>query len=160
MGLDMYLYRDTYVGNPHSELFGPEELGITFPTSHRFAKNFGRINQKKIVSIREEVGYWRKANQIHQWFVENVQDGRDECEYCFVPREKLEELRELCRRVKSTPVQAGELLPTQSGFFFGSVEYDEGYQQDIDHTLEILDAILGNPEEQNGDADYYYHSSW
>ena len=31
--------------------------------------------------IMEQVGYWRKANQIHNWFVEHVQDGVDDCEY-------------------------------------------------------------------------------
>ena len=31
--------------------------------------------------IIEQVGYWRKANQIHNWFVENVQDGEDDCCY-------------------------------------------------------------------------------
>jgi hypothetical protein len=24
------------------------------------------------------VGYWRKANAIHRWFVEHVQDGNDD----------------------------------------------------------------------------------
>jgi len=32
-------------------------------------------------SISENVGYWRKANQIHGWFVENIQDGEDDCQY-------------------------------------------------------------------------------
>ena len=27
----------------------------------------------------EEVGYWRKANAIHGWFVRNVQNGKDDC---------------------------------------------------------------------------------
>ena len=27
------------------------------------------------------VAYWRKANAIHSWFVENCQDGVDECQY-------------------------------------------------------------------------------
>jgi cysteine desulfurase len=40
--------------------------------------------------------YWRKANQIHAWFVQNVQEGVDECERHWVPREKLVELRDLC----------------------------------------------------------------
>ena len=31
--------------------------------------------------IMEQVAYWRKANAIHDWFVNNVQDGEDDCSY-------------------------------------------------------------------------------
>ena len=37
----------------------------------------------------EEVGYWRKANQIHKWFVDNVQDGVDDCGEYKVTKEQL-----------------------------------------------------------------------
>lgn len=40
-------------------------------------------NGKKHVicrSIWKEIGYWRKANHIHKWFVDCVQDGEDDCE--------------------------------------------------------------------------------
>lgn len=30
-------------------------------------------------SILTEVASWRKANQIHHWFVENAQNGIDDC---------------------------------------------------------------------------------
>lgn len=50
--------------------------------------------------ISEQVGYWRKANQIHNWFVENVQDGVDDCRYHNeVTQEALEELLDVCQRV-------------------------------------------------------------
>lgn len=50
--------------------------------------------------IIEEIGYWRKANQIHNWFVENVQDGVDDCDYHNeVTKEDLEELLYICQRV-------------------------------------------------------------
>lgn len=48
----------------------------------------------------EEIGYWRKANQIHNWFVEHVQDGEDDC--CYhneVTKELLEELLDTCEEV-------------------------------------------------------------
>ena len=50
--------------------------------------------------IMEEIGYWRKANQIHNWFVEHVQDGEDDC--CYhneVTKEVLEELLDTCEEV-------------------------------------------------------------
>lgn len=46
-----------------------------------------------------EVGYWRKANQIHNWFVNNVQDGVDDCDYYEVSENKLIELLEKCKEV-------------------------------------------------------------
>lgn len=50
--------------------------------------------------IVEQIGYWRKANQIHNWFVETVQDGEDDCDYHReVTEEDLEELLSLCKRV-------------------------------------------------------------
>lgn len=50
--------------------------------------------------IKEEVGYWRKANQIHNWFVENIQDGIDDCKYHReVTEEDLRELLYTCATV-------------------------------------------------------------
>ena len=55
--------------------------------------------------IMENVGYWRKANQIHQWFVDHVQDGVDDCDYHHeVTKEILEELRDTCIKVLTSSV--------------------------------------------------------
>ena len=37
------------------------------------------IDRSKPSSVEIEVGRWRKANQIHNWFVQNVQYGEDDC---------------------------------------------------------------------------------
>lgn len=47
----------------------------------------------------EPVGYWRKTNHIHNWFVQNVQNGEDDCDTYIVSREKLIELRDACQQV-------------------------------------------------------------
>lgn len=52
-------------------------------------------------SLTEEVGYWRKANQIHNWFVENVQNGVDDCGYYECTEEDLDKLLEICMTVKN-----------------------------------------------------------
>ena len=50
--------------------------------------------------IMDQVGYWRKANEIHSWFVDNVQDGEDDCRYHReVTKEVLEELLDVCNKV-------------------------------------------------------------
>ena len=48
----------------------------------------------------QEIGYWRKANQIHKWFVDNVQGGEDDCGYHDeVTKEVLENLLAICKKV-------------------------------------------------------------
>jgi hypothetical protein len=151
MGLDMYLEKRTDVRQWN---FQKEEDqfevvvkkgGVTYP----------KINPKNVTTIVEEAGYWRKANAIHRWFVENVQDNVDNCGEYFVPLSSLEELLELCEKVKLNPEQADELLPTSSGFFFGGDEYDEWYFDKIDYTIEVLKEALADK-----DSSYYYSSSW
>jgi hypothetical protein len=108
------------------------------------------------LTIDLKVGYWRKANQIHQWFVDNVQDGTDNCAEYYVSREKLQELRDLCAQVKGNKETADDMLPPASGFFFGSLEIDEWYWQDIDTTIETIDTCLQMPDEWS----FKYQSSW
>ena len=150
MGLDMYLEKRTYVKQwDHQSAEEKHEVVVTKggqPTN---------IDPKKVKYIIEEAGYWRKANQIHRWFVDNVQNGVDNCGDYYVGSEKLAELLELCKRVKADNSLADELLPSASGFFFGGTEYDEWYFNDIDNTIAILEECL---EDECGD--YYYSSSW
>jgi len=53
----------------------------------------------EVKEIVIKAGYWRKANQIHRWFVEQVQEGKDDCGYYYVSRQHLVDLRDLCKRV-------------------------------------------------------------
>lgn len=65
-----------------------------------FYKPFYSTNKYGYGHIMEKVGYWRKANQIHNFFVENVQDGEDDCSYhneCT--KEILEDLLDKCYKV-------------------------------------------------------------
>jgi hypothetical protein len=150
MGLDMYLNKRTYVQhwehNPPEEQYSVEVTKGGKPT---------KINSKKVKYIIEEAGYWRKQNQIHRWFVENVQNGVDNCGEYYVDTDDLKTLLELCEKVKADNSLADSLLPSASGFFFGGTEYDEWYFNGIDNTIEILKESL---EDERGE--YYYSSSW
>ena len=75
MGLDMYLYKKTFLYT--GEWVREEERCEVIVTQG--GKPHPTINPKKIKEIVEEVGYWRKANQIHNWFVKNVQKDQDDC---------------------------------------------------------------------------------
>ena len=109
-------------------------------------------------TIFEQVGYWRKANAIHRWFVKNVQNGTDDCGTYVVSQEQLEELKALCEDVLNDKVSALKALPTTSGFFFGSTAYDEYYIQDLHSTVEIINQVL---ETTDWDTQTVcYQSSW
>ena len=150
MGLDMYLSKKTYV--KYWEHNGDNNYDVKVTK----AGNPTKIDPKKVSYIVEEVGYWRKANQIHQWFVDNVQGGVDDCRDAYVERDKLEELLNLCKIVSIDKDKAEQLLPTASGFFFGGTGYDEWYYEQINETIEILEEALSDEE-----ADHFeYHSSW
>jgi hypothetical protein len=109
--------------------------------------------------VKFRVAYWRKANAIHKWFVDNVQGGVDECQEAWVSREQLQQLLDICKEIVESPKKGDTLLPTQSGFFFGSTEYDEWYMSDIRFTAERLEKILTDPAFAK-DVDFYYQSSW
>jgi hypothetical protein len=150
MGLDMHLTAEVYISSyseEHRKLFNyiknkaPEGLKGFEPTHVSF-----------------EVGYWRKANAIHKWFVDNVQDGKDDCQTVEVSFDKLLELKDVCQRVLNDKKLAPELLPCSSGFFFGSVEYNKYYFDDVSKTVEIIDSILTNPCHEYWEIKY--RSSW
>ena len=149
MGLDMYLNKKTYV--QYWEHNGDNNYEVKVTKAGQPAG----IDGRKVKYVIEDAGYWRKQNNIHRWFVENVQKGIDDCGEYYVEREKLKELLALCKAVQNQPAVAEAILPTASGFFFGGTEYDEWYMQGIDNTIEILNEALAD---ENGE--YYYSSSW
>lgn len=184
MGLDMYLSVRMYVGGwKHSS---PAEKAKFEKLVE--AAGIRPIQDSPSFYVEATVGYWRKANAIHAWFVKNVQGGRDECQSSYVSREQLGELRAACKQVldtvetvpgtlkngsthypdgrveqHTTPgeviAQAGvaaAVLPTQSGFFFGSTDYDQYYLDDLRDTVAIIDRALDLPDS----FDFIYRASW
>lgn len=157
MGLDMYLYKEVYVGANYDHRNVEVNISITVGGKPL------PVNPKRVSTIREQVGYWRKSNAIHAWFVRNVQDDVDECQYSYVSLEQLEELLDTVKQVSAHPELSVSILPPQSGFFFGSTDIDEWYMQDLEDTKEILEKVIaeGKAErEQNIYSDYIYHASW
>lgn len=154
MGLDMYLRAKQYYspaeyrGVENNKMFGVlEEMTGLGDYLDEYLPS---------ISLDASVGYWRKANHIHRWFVENVQGGEDECQEHYVERSQLVELKGLCAWVLDDPEKASKTLPTQSGFFFGGEEYDEWYLSSLKETVEMIDKCLKMPDEW----EFYYQSSW
>lgn len=146
MGLDMYLKGSRYISSWKE---GEKELG------EKIAQIVGQEGMT-VNTVEMEVGYWRKANAVHQWFVKNVQNDVDDCKSYWVPREKLLELQDVCNQVLADVTLAPSLLPTQEGFFFGGVEYDEWYMENLEITIQNIQKALSLPEEW----DIEYQSSW
>lgn len=155
MGLDMYLERRTYVKNwDHT----PENKRIKI-TLEGDTKG---IDVKKVSYIIEEAGYWRKANAIHGWIVDNLADGKDECQPIYLTQEKMQQLYDICVQLLSSKDESmvEKLLPPRQGFFFGSYQIDDWYWQDLQQTVDILRPALDDLRLNGGYAEYYYQASW
>ena len=150
-----------------------------------FAELHKKFPEMQSAEVSVMVGYWRKVNAVHRWFVDNVQDGNDNCGDYYVDRDKLAELLDACRTIweasdlgvpetvenqwgtyeanpkaKVKKALAMQLLPPQSGFFFGDTDLDQWYLLGIKDTIAMLEAILA-PDSQFGEGwDFEYHSSW
>lgn len=155
MGLDMYLKGKRYISSYFNE--GDNEkaskIAEMFPELSGIP---GRFDGGIVKEVMVELGYWRKANAIHNWFVTNVQGGTDECQPSYVGRDQLEELRNICQEILADRARAQELLPPTSGFFFGSTEVDDYYFQDLEETVKIIETALALPDSW----EFEYQSSW
>lgn len=152
----------------------PDYLNFYSDYYHVYYSDWDTEKKHPWTGIMDMVGYWRKANQIHNWFVENIQDGVDDCNYHReVTEEDLMELLNACQIVlRSCDLVAGEdnvevvenssvaeeLLPTASGFFFGSYGYDEWYVEDLRNTIDIINKVLETTDFET--QMLYYISSW
>lgn len=113
MGLDMYLKKGIKIPKKNKEnefidfdelkkindLIANDENEDITETYKDYVFDCGDYLHWK--SLFKEVVYWRKANAIHQWFVDNVQDGSDDMDYYEVSKEQIEELRDVCAEVMS-----------------------------------------------------------
>lgn len=102
MGLDMYLEKCNRKAWGFKD-FDLEDVKTNNPELYEEIKPFLTIRGKycKWESIFEDVGYWRKANAIHRWFVDNVQNEVDDCQYYEVSKEDAQALLDICKTIKA-----------------------------------------------------------
>lgn len=142
MGLDMNL-------NAKRSLWNEHELAATI------GKALPELKDRKASVVTVEAIYWRKANAIHKWFVDHVQNGEDDCNSYYVTHGDLESLRETILQVLES--RNPSLLPPASGFFFGSTEVDQWYWKELQRTSEDIGQILQDFDDK---WDFEYRSSW
>lgn len=129
MGLDMYLYKTKKVEGFSAMDYAYADEALDYKREKAKAKEVGEKFKETLASwgvpenmtlekaevleseyksvgnyfewfsIFDEVGYWRKANHIHAWFVNKVQGGTDDCSYYFVTEDQFLELKETCEKV-------------------------------------------------------------
>lgn len=152
MGLDMYLGARTHCGS--SDFVPPDEKIQFSLLAKEFVAEQLVCPEFKFAKVEFVAIYWRKSNQIHRWFVDNVQGGCDNCAFYHVDTKQLNELEALC--LKALETKDPELLPPLGGCFFGSTDVDEDYWGDIEYTLKALRRI----KPFSNRFDFEYHSSW
>lgn len=130
MGLDMYLKAKKYI----SKYSGEDGAAVAAEIRKRFG--VPESGNLETVELSFEVGYWRKANQIHKWFVENVADGVDDCREVYASREQLQGLLDVVDKVlKSTKLVGAKVV---NGYIFKDGKKEaclEDGQVLEDHTL-------------------------
>jgi hypothetical protein len=154
MGLDMYLDKRHYV-QQWEHIPDEKQFHVTVT---RGGEAYTPVKSERVSYVVEQVAYWRKANAIHHWFVDNVQGNEDDCKAHWVSAEQLKELLTVVNLVLEDPERGEDMLPTEAGFFFGSTEYDESYRLDLEDTKQQLESLLA--EDGAEEADYYYRASW
>ncbi len=82
------------------------------------------ICPERISEIEEQVMYWRKANHIHAWFVDNVQGGQDDCLSHHVGWDELRTLLSVCERV----LDASQL---DEGTVYAGTVYDQEHPEGL-----------------------------
>lgn len=150
MGLDCYLSASRYVS-----AYDDEGKQISAKINELAIAG---LNGRAVSSIVTRVAYWRKANQIHNWFVENCQNGEDDCREYDVSCDSLVQLVELCKKVLKNKKLAEKLLPVRGGIFFGSNDYDDYYFQNLKDTISKIEPVLIIPYIDNWD--FSYRASW
>jgi hypothetical protein len=162
MGLDQYLTAKKYINkweysDDYKDSWVTQDFQDMLPMDTPNITQYGGFTG---INIEYPVGYWRKANAIHKFFVSEVGQEVDDCREMWIDRDHLVELRSRCLAVlkaDNTEEMAKEVeLETTSGFFFGDTDYGDWYKDDLRLTIDICDFVLKLPEEYS----IYYQASW
>lgn len=176
MGLDMY------VTIRHKDTQSKLEAYEAWEQKYSY-EEFQRLTEEQVEEYRNsepecdaamygnELMYWRKANQIHNWFVQNCQGGVDDCGHYAITVADLMKLKELCEKILTMTEKRKEMrytsfgatekeevdvlyltsegveyatehLPSRTGFFFGGTEYDDWYVWTLENTIEQINDTL------------------
>ena len=112
------------------------------------------VNEILASFVNGEDMYYRKVNFLYAYFADRLDD-----EQCIVTLEdckKIIKYAETILETRDTDL-AEKLLPTQSGFFFGSTEYDDYYFDDVKDVLEQFSEYI---DDWTDDTIGWVYFSW
>jgi hypothetical protein len=167
MGLDMYL-EGSKVINAYRPL--PKEMALAIAVK----EGLGLPDcANPLSAIETGIMTWRKSNAIHKWFVDNCQEGVDNCQRTELKLVHLEELHSVLEQLLGRqPGQgpaydaklAAELLPPCEGFFFGGTEIDAAYWEDVETTHHRIGQWIDFIKRDNvgglHEWELFYRASW
>ena len=170
MGLDMYLYARKYVTKFDYTNFNRDMANM--PPINKEWETLAALPPKGLmdnaqdfggISVSYPVGYWRKAHAIHDWFVNELAHGVDECQEISVSRVDLEILRNSCKAILSSDEMEEEAAEQNLDSIPGldGNKIDEWYIESLKDTVAMIDNVLSII--QNDSPDYWqfiYQASW
>lgn len=103
---------------------------------------------------KPDAAYFRKVNSIYAYFSPRLVD-----EMCVVKKEDILDIMSKATEIlkEHDEETSKELLPTQSGFFFGSTDYDEWYYEDMVNILREFGKLL---KDWRDDDIVFVYMSW
>ena len=146
MGLDMYLEAQRHVA-PYDPQTEPMRRAIGAAIGYVPPKDKPGQDASllEVSGVMVRVGYWRKCDALHRWFVDSVQEGSDDGRPAYVQDDCLRDLQRLCERAIDDPAGAAEQFNVGDGAGLD--------REELQYTLDILRHAIAL-QEQGWDITY------
>lgn len=150
MGLDMYLYKETYIGGQYA-LNKDTDIEI-----HKENEPVIHIKVGDISSLKKRVIYWRKNYAINEWLIDKICGGGDDnCVYFNVEHETLEELKDILGEIIKQDTKEKKLKVAQEKLNTADlVQWFDFYIDDFERTYRELEEIINSEDFLK--SDFYY----
>lgn len=151
MGLDMYLYKEKSEEVAYWRKANAIHAWFERNCANGELENCENYDVSKddLIKLMKDCQTVLKSSKLVEKEVPVRQYDFDKKDYV--------EIKKTMKVLDDTSV-AEELLPTQSGFFFGSTIYGEGYVEDLEYTVKQITEILENTDFDEWDI--VYHAWW
>jgi len=182
MGLDIFIRRaknsNSTIEQNFTKFFEEFDENSTVEKMQELAKKYGvldRLNietssyigegEQKVSYVTagrtdmEDAGYFRKHNHLVAYFKYEENCSDKELAKCEV-KDCITACKQVLKHWGKDDFEsvAEELMPTESGFFFGSTEYDEYYKEKLEEDIKVFTNVLKNTDWDNDIV--YFHCWW
>jgi hypothetical protein len=146
MGLDMFLEATRHIA-PYDAQTEPmrRAIGAAIGYVPPRAKPKQDASLMEVSGVAVRVGYWCQCIALHEWFVDNVQEGSDDGRATHVSEKCLRELQRVCERVIDNPPSTYRYFNIEEGIGLDGEE--------LQYTMAILAHAVAL-QEQGWDISY------